>query len=69
MGSEKEEEEREYVKILKGNLMKGDISKFWDFISDLELPVMVIIGVDTLEYPYQLKERGKVGEMVGMLSS
>jgi len=45
-----------------------DISKFRDFISDLEPPVMIIIGADTLEYPFQLKERDKVSEMIGMLS-
>ncbi len=68
IGPEKEEGERDNVKILKGDLMNEDIFKFRDFISDLEPPVMVIIGADTLVYPYQLKERGKVGEMVGMLS-
>lgn len=68
IGSEEKEEERENVKILKGDSMKEDFSKLWDFISDLEPPVMVIIGADTLEYPYQLKEKGKVGKTVGMLS-
>jgi len=68
IGSEKKEDERENVRILKGDLMKADFSKFKDFIFRLEPPVMVIIGVDMLEYPYQLKERGKVGEMLGLLS-
>ncbi|MBL7117586.1 MAG: hypothetical protein ISS94_02220 [Candidatus Syntrophoarchaeum sp.] len=68
IGSEKKEDERENVRILKGDLMKSDFSKFIDFVSSLEPPVMVIIGVDMLEYPYQLKERGKLGEMVGLLS-
>lgn len=68
IGSEKKEDERENVRILKGELMKADFSKFKDFIYSLEPPVMVIIGVDMLEYPYQLKEQRKLGEMVGLLS-
>ncbi len=68
IGSEEKEDEGENVRILKGESMKTDFPKFRDFISDLEPQVMVIIGADTLEYPYQLKEKGKVGEMVGMLS-
>lgn len=68
IGSEKKEDEGENVRILKGELMKADFLKFRDFISNLEPPVMVIIGVDMLEYPYQLKERGKLGEMVGLVS-
>jgi len=68
VGSEKKEDESENVRILKGELMKADFSKFREFIFSLEPPVMVIVGVDMLEYPYQLKERGKLGEMVGLLS-
>jgi hypothetical protein len=66
IGSEKNE--RANVKTLKGELIKEEFSKFKDFILGLEPPVMVIIGVDMLEYPYQLKERGKIGEMVGLLA-
>jgi KaiC/GvpD/RAD55 family RecA-like ATPase len=66
--SEKRADVRENVKILKGESMKEDLSKIRDFISDLEHPVTVTIGMDMLEYPYQLREKGKVGEMVGMLS-
>ncbi len=68
IGLEKREDEGENVRILKGDLMKADFTKFAEYIFSLEPPVMVIIGVDTLEYPYQLKERGKLGEMVGLLS-
>ncbi len=50
-------------------MIKADISKFRDFISDLEPPVTVIIGADMLEYLYQLKERGKVEEMASLLSN
>jgi KaiC/GvpD/RAD55 family RecA-like ATPase len=66
IGSEKNE--RANVKTLKGELIKEEFSKFKEFILGLEPPVMVIIGVDMLEYPYQLKERGKIGEMVGLLA-
>ena len=66
IGSEKND--RENVKTLKGELIEEEFSKFKDFILGLEPPVMVIIGTDMLEYPYQLKERGKIGEMVGLLS-
>ncbi|MBE0515950.1 MAG: hypothetical protein IBX41_00975 [Methanophagales archaeon] len=68
IGSEERENERENVKILKGESAKAEISKFREFISDLKPPVMVIIGIDTLEYPYHLKEKGKIGEMMGILS-
>lgn len=66
--SEGEKDVRENVRVLKGETMKADLSKFREFVSSLEPPVMVTIGTDMLEYPYQLKEKGEVGEMVGMLS-
>lgn len=69
IGSEGKEEEEGNVRSLRGEMIKADISKFRDFISDLEPPVTVIIGADMLEYPYQLKERGKVEEMVSLLSN
>jgi KaiC/GvpD/RAD55 family RecA-like ATPase len=68
IGSEKEGGKRGNVRVLRGESVKADLSQFREFVSSLEPPVMVIIGVDTLEYPYQLKEKGKIGEMVGILS-
>jgi KaiC/GvpD/RAD55 family RecA-like ATPase len=68
IGSEREKDVRENVRVLKGDLIKEDFSEFREFVSSLESPVTVIIGLDMLEYPYQLKERGKLGEMVGLLS-
>jgi KaiC/GvpD/RAD55 family RecA-like ATPase len=69
IGGEGKEEEGGNVRSLRGEMIKADISKFRNFISDLEPPVTVIIGADMLEYPYQLKERGKVEEMVSLLSN
>lgn len=67
-GEGEEERKRGHVKLLKGESIREDLSEFGEFIAGLEPPVMVIIGADTLEYPYQLRERGRVGEMVSLLS-
>ncbi len=63
-----EEEERENVKVLKGESMEVDFPIFTDFISSLEPPVLAIIGTDLLEYQYQLKVTGHLDRMAELFS-
>ena len=65
---EKKEKIRENVQALKGQSMEVDFPVFTDFISDLEPPVLVIIGTDLLEYQYQLKMTGHLDRMAELFS-
>ncbi len=61
-------EVRENVKVLKGESMEEDFPLFTDFISNLEPPVMVIIGTDLLEYQYRLKTVTNLARMLELFS-
>jgi hypothetical protein len=65
---EEREDVRENVKVLKGESMEVDFPIFTDYISDLEPPVMAIIGTDLLEYQYQLKMTGHLDRMAELFS-
>jgi KaiC/GvpD/RAD55 family RecA-like ATPase len=61
-------EKRENVRYLEGESIASDFGEIESFISDLEPPVLITIGTDVLEYPYHLKEGGRLGTMVRWLS-
>jgi len=61
-------EVRENVKVLAGLSMEEDFPIFTDFISNLEPPVMVMIGTDTLEYQYRLKTLDNLERMLELFS-
>ncbi|MHC1567608.1 MAG: RAD55 family ATPase [Candidatus Syntropharchaeia archaeon] len=46
---------------LKGESIEEDLEKIREHISQLDPPVLTIIGADTLEHPYRLKEVGQLG--------
>ena len=53
---------------MEGKSIELDLGVIRSFVSQLEPPVLTSIGTDTLEHPYQLKEKGKLGTMVRWLS-
>ncbi|MBE0517385.1 MAG: hypothetical protein IBX41_08390 [Methanophagales archaeon] len=61
-------EVRENVKVLSGLSMEEDFPIFTDFISSLEPPVTVIIGMDTLDYQYRLKTLDNLERMLELFS-
>ncbi|RLG29542.1 hypothetical protein DRN97_11710 [Methanosarcinales archaeon] len=66
--AKREYEISENVKFLEGKSIELDWGIIRSFVSQLEPPVLSSIGTDTLEHPYQLKEKGKLGTMVKWLS-
>ena len=50
-------ETRANVRVLKGGSMGEDFTIFTDYIAKLKPPVMVMLGIDWLEYPYRLKSK------------
>ncbi|MFZ2071999.1 MAG: gas vesicle protein GvpD P-loop domain-containing protein [Halobacteriota archaeon] len=61
-------EVRENVKVLNGESMEEDFTIFTEFISNLEPPVVIIIGTDLLEYHYRLKTPGNLERMAELFS-
>jgi KaiC/GvpD/RAD55 family RecA-like ATPase len=66
--AKRESEKSENVRFLEGKSIELDWGIIRSFVSQLEPPVFTAIGADTLEHPYQLKEKGKLGTMVKWLS-
>ena len=63
-----QKETRENVKVLKGESLEEEFPIFRDYISQLEPPVMIMIGMDWLEYQYRLKSLGKLEEALETLA-
>ncbi|MDY6964618.1 MAG: ATPase domain-containing protein [Halobacteriota archaeon] len=63
-----DEEMRENVIPLKAESIEEDFSKIKNFIVKLEPPVLTVIGVDTLEFPYNLRYGDKLGVAIKELN-
>lgn len=53
---------------LKAESIEEDLSKIKNFISDLDPPVLTIIGVDTLEFPYGMRSGDGLGVAIKELN-
>ncbi|MDY6959063.1 MAG: hypothetical protein SVK08_07870, partial [Halobacteriota archaeon] len=63
-----DEETRENVIPLKAESISADLSKIKNYILELGPPVLTIIGVDTLEFPYNLRGGDKLGVAIKELN-
>ncbi|MDY6931276.1 MAG: ATPase domain-containing protein [Halobacteriota archaeon] len=63
-----DEEKNENVIPLEAESIGADLSKIKNFILELSPPVLTIIGVDTLEFPYNLRGGDKLGVAIKELN-
>ncbi len=63
-----EEEISENTEILEGKSIEEDLATVRDYISKLKSPVIRLIGADTLEYYYNLRETRQLGTAVKEIS-
>jgi hypothetical protein len=63
-----QKETRENVKVLPGQILNEEFPVFTEFVARLTPPVMVLIGLDWLEYQYRLKALGSLEEALEMFA-
>ncbi len=59
-----QKETRENVKALPGKIFNEEFPVFTEFVARLKPPVMVLLGLDWLEYQYRLKALGSLEEAI-----